>query len=833
MGHDNDDDQTRETLSFSEFVSRTSAQLGAGRAVLAVAESGGGERVFPINRNPTIIGRSNNADVVLLDPTVSDFHARIIKHSFGYTVEDMGSAEGTFLRDKRVNHARLIHGDTLRLGNTILTFADESAAAAKNPAQSTALVPERSTVTGVPARPPVRRITPVPQHEFRYVEVPPSASVEKPRRPADSEDAAPSLDDVVLKVIRAARYLRRRLWLILGITAVGLVLGAASFEYFPPVRAVYCVVTLHPAPRTNPIDPEMHPSQADPTQFFAGAERSFLSRESIMGTLRKMGAPDPNEAWADAIAKRMRFEIMGNNTYTAVMTPSLFGGRGDWPLRFLDAHLRNYIDTEIEKKLKVFVAEVDFMRTQTEAADQRLQDIARETVQFREANSDQILAQSTLGPGSQTELESKRIEVTGRVDRLAGELEGVRSQLHRGSALSQAKSQSAQADRDALGAVNRKLTELRAQGLADGHPEVQRLLNEQKNLQRTIDEHLRSDVTQLEKSANVAYDSLQSQADQLEAQLRAARAERGTIEAGLRSLRTVSSHSPKVNARIEELTRMKEDAERQHGLLFDRLKKAEVHLQLERVSTTSRYEIVVPARLESPPGRKAFALRLALGLLVGLLLATVAIGLAELRRLFTRVAGKAAVTGLLVVVAVSLLACAHDERFTWAGDLPLAGAAGEPTVSPRDTILVEVERQPTLSGEFVVREDGHYAQPMVGSIRVGGQTARQIADTVVAALKDVVVAPVVRVWITKTPPIRVSVVGEVKTAGPQEMTRDRTLLAALAQAGWLTEFAHTDRVFVVRARSNERIRFRVRDITEAEPHAARFQLADGDVVVVE
>jgi polysaccharide export outer membrane protein len=835
MGHegDNDDNPAHETLSFSEFVSRTSAQLGAGRAVLTVAESGGGERVFPINRNPTIIGRSNNADVVLLDPTVSDFHARIIKHSFGYTVEDMGSAEGTFLRDKRVNHARLIHGDTLRLGNTILTFADESAAAAKNPAQSTALVPERSTVQGVPARSPARRITPVPRQEFRYVEVPPAASVERPRRLADSEEAAPSLDDVILKVIRAARYLRRRMWLILGLTAVGVTLGAASFDYFPPVRAAYCVVTLHPAPRTNPIEPEMRPSPADPTQFFAGAERSFLSRESILGALRKMGAREPDEPWADAIAKRMRFESIGNNTYTAVMTPPLLSGRSDWHLRFLDVHLRNYIDTEIEKKLKVFVAEVDFMRTQTEAADRRLQDIARESVQFREANSDQILAQSTLGPGSQTELESKRIEVAGRVDRLAGELEGVRSQLHRGSALSQAKSQSAQADRDALSTVNRKLTELRAQGLADGHPDVQRLLNEQKNLQRIIDEHLHSDVTQFEKSANVAYDSLRGQADQLQAQLRAARAERGTIEAGLRSLRTVSSHSPKVNARIEELTRMKEDAERQHSLLFDRLKKAEVHLQLERVSTTSRYEIVVPARLESPPGRKAFALRLALGLLVGLGLATATIGLAELRKLFTRVAHKAAVTGLFVIVAASLLACAHDERFTWAADLPLADAAGEPTVRPRDTILVEVDRQPTLSGEFVVREDGHYAQPMVGSIRVGGQTARQIADAVAAALKDVVVAPVVHVWITKTPPIRVSVAGEVKTAGPQEMTRDRTLLAALAQAGWLTEFAHNDRVFVVRAGSNERIRFRVRDITESEPHAARFRLADGDVVVVE
>jgi len=432
-------------------------------------------------------------------------------------------------------------------------------------------------------------------------------------------------------------------------------------------------------------------------------------------------------------------------------------------------------------------------------------------VRFREANSDQILAQSTLTPGSQADLESKRIEVTGRIDRLAGELDGVRSQLSRGSALSQAKSQASQGDREALNAVNRKLSELRAQGLADGHPDVQRMLAEQKGLQRTIDEHLHADVTQFEKRSNAAYDSLQGQADQLAAQLRAARAERGTIEGSLRSFRTVSSHSPKVNSHIEELARMKEDAERQHGLLFDRLKKAEVHLQLERVSTTSRYEIVIPARLDSPPGRKAFALRLVLGFLFGLLLAAAVVGVAELRKLFTRVAQKFAVPGMLVLVA----------------------ASAEPVVKPRDTLLVEVERQPNLSGEFVVRDDGHYAQPMVGSIRVAGRTAHFVAEAVAASLKDLVVAPVVKVWIVKTPPIRVSVVGEVKTPGPFEMTRDRTLLAALAQAGWLTEFAHTDRVFVVRAGSSERVRFRVRDITAAEVHAARFQLADADVVVVE
>ncbi|HEX7507366.1 MAG TPA: FHA domain-containing protein, partial [Polyangia bacterium] len=523
MGHvgDDDDDRAQKTLSIGSFFAGARAQSGTGQAALSVVEEGGGERVFPINRNPTIIGRANNADVVLLDPSVSDLHARITRHNFGYTIEDMGSAEGTFLNDKRVNHDRLTHGDMLRLGSTLLTFADERATANDNVMQTTALVPNNATGgKGLWIRPPVLPIIPVPYRGFRHVEMPLADPGQGRLRLTESEDAAPSLDELILKIIHATRYLRQRLWLILGFMLAGGTLGAVSYVYLPPVRAAYCVVTLRPAPRINPMETEMRTSPAEPTQFFEGAERAFLSRESILNTLGKMGAPEASEAWADAIAKRMRFETLGNYTYTAVLTPSPFGKQTDWHVRFLDAHLRNYIDSEIGRKMKSFLAEVDFLRTQTAAANQKLQDIAKQTVQFREANSDQILAQSTLGPGSQAELASKRIETSGRVDRLAGELEAVRSQLGRGSALSQAKSQSAQGDRDALRTVERKLTELRAQGLADGHPDVQRLLNEQKNLQRMVDEHLHSDVTQFDKNANVAYDSLRSQSDQIGAQLR-------------------------------------------------------------------------------------------------------------------------------------------------------------------------------------------------------------------------------------------------------------------------------------------------------------------------
>jgi polysaccharide export outer membrane protein len=226
-------------------------------------------------------------------------------------------------------------------------------------------------------------------------------------------------------------------------------------------------------------------------------------------------------------------------------------------------------------------------------------------------------------------------------------------------------------------------------------------------------------------------------------------------------------------------------------------------------------------------------LRLAMGLGVGLLLASLVLGIGELRRLVVRASGSNAVFLLLVLLLAVGTGCAHEGNFVWAQDLPVQNGPSEPVIGPRDTILVEVDKQPTLSGEFVVRDDGHYTQPMVGSVHVVGQTPKQVAATVTAALKTIVVDPLVSLWIAKAHPIRVSVVGEVKTPGTYEMGRDRSLLAVLAQAGWLTEFAHDDRIFVVRSGGSERIRFRVRDITDAQPYASHFELADADVVVVE
>jgi polysaccharide export outer membrane protein len=194
---------------------------------------------------------------------------------------------------------------------------------------------------------------------------------------------------------------------------------------------------------------------------------------------------------------------------------------------------------------------------------------------------------------------------------------------------------------------------------------------------------------------------------------------------------------------------------------------------------------------------------------------------------------RSAIVGLSLAIA-ALVGCAGERPFVWVQDLP-AQTEAQSLIGVRDTILVVVQNQPPMSGEFVVREDGAYLQPMLGNVLVEGRTPAQVSSELQARLKDMVVNPQVTVSISRVAPVRVNVVGEVKTPGSYELNRDRGVIPALAAAGWLTEFAVRDRIFVLRsgAREQQRIRFRARELTSAEPRAGQFRLRDGDVVVVE
>jgi hypothetical protein len=70
-----------------------------------------------IDRDSAVLGRDQAADVSIDDRSVSRRHARVYREGEGWRVEDLKSANGTFLDGNRVTIAPLSNGQELRLGS--------------------------------------------------------------------------------------------------------------------------------------------------------------------------------------------------------------------------------------------------------------------------------------------------------------------------------------------------------------------------------------------------------------------------------------------------------------------------------------------------------------------------------------------------------------------------------------------------------------------------------------------------------------------------------------------------------------------------------------------
>jgi adenylate cyclase len=80
---------------------------------------------FPLLKDETTIGRSDDNDIVLTGPTVSRNHARIEKTKKGYLLADLGSLNGTEVNQKVIQNALLKHNDQIKIGPNYLTFITE------------------------------------------------------------------------------------------------------------------------------------------------------------------------------------------------------------------------------------------------------------------------------------------------------------------------------------------------------------------------------------------------------------------------------------------------------------------------------------------------------------------------------------------------------------------------------------------------------------------------------------------------------------------------------------------------------------------------------------
>lgn len=74
--------------------------------------------VYLIEGSTATIGRNDENDIFLVDPSVSRNHATLALELDGATLSDLGSTNGTFVNGERITTCRVKSGDLIAFGNT-------------------------------------------------------------------------------------------------------------------------------------------------------------------------------------------------------------------------------------------------------------------------------------------------------------------------------------------------------------------------------------------------------------------------------------------------------------------------------------------------------------------------------------------------------------------------------------------------------------------------------------------------------------------------------------------------------------------------------------------
>jgi polysaccharide export outer membrane protein len=154
-------------------------------------------------------------------------------------------------------------------------------------------------------------------------------------------------------------------------------------------------------------------------------------------------------------------------------------------------------------------------------------------------------------------------------------------------------------------------------------------------------------------------------------------------------------------------------------------------------------------------------------------------------------------------------------------------------IGPSDVLTVTVWKEPTLSGNLLVRPDGMISMSLLGDVQASGMTPLQLADLISAKLKKYIQDPNVSVVLTQINSKKVFLLGEVLRKGPVDMMPGMTVLQAIASAGGLTDFADTKKIYILRdeAGNHQKIPVRYKEALKGNSEL-NLVLKSGDTIVV-
>ncbi len=117
-------DPLTDALGHDDDVMVDVAELSRGVGTLVVRQGSQAGEHFDLSEVLTRLGRHPESEIRLDDITVSRRHAEVTRIGDTYTVRDVGSLNGTYVNQHRVDDATLAHGDELQIGKFRLVFFD-------------------------------------------------------------------------------------------------------------------------------------------------------------------------------------------------------------------------------------------------------------------------------------------------------------------------------------------------------------------------------------------------------------------------------------------------------------------------------------------------------------------------------------------------------------------------------------------------------------------------------------------------------------------------------------------------------------------------------------
>ena len=104
----------------------------------------GKSKIIPLKRDRLIIGRSNEATLKLMHPSISRKHCVIEKQDTGYISRSISTTNPLYLNDQVISEKRLYSGDQLRMGTFSITFISDQPTDARQTTQKIVTSTKRS-----------------------------------------------------------------------------------------------------------------------------------------------------------------------------------------------------------------------------------------------------------------------------------------------------------------------------------------------------------------------------------------------------------------------------------------------------------------------------------------------------------------------------------------------------------------------------------------------------------------------------------------------------------------------------------------------------------------